>query len=433
MTALRWLFAIQLVSMGAMEMSGPFWPLHLRDLGGLSPSALAQASAIAYAGPLLTAMCFTPAWGRLADRVGHKPMVLRALLALVATQAWIACADSVLSVLAARVVQGALAGFIAAAQAYGAQLAPRSERARLMARLQVATAVGSVAGPFLGGVLHGSLGFRTINLIAAAACVACVVAAWLALPALPSRREPATPAAAARDPARARLHAAVIGLLLGIVAVQTARMMPQVFFGLYAEQALALPAWATGLCYGLAALGLCLGAPWWARRIDGADRARVIGRAAAIAATCGLLTLAQHAAVPLPLLLAARLAWGFALGGLLPVFYALLSRDAPDEAQGRVLGAGNAAAKAGALLGSALGGLALGSLPLPWLMLPVAMAYGVAAVGLLLLRRAPSSRPASAPAAPPSRPSHSPPRSRRRRWTAAARALRRSGSPRCAR
>ena len=26
------LFAIQLVSMGAMEMSGPFWPVHLRGL-----------------------------------------------------------------------------------------------------------------------------------------------------------------------------------------------------------------------------------------------------------------------------------------------------------------------------------------------------------------------------------------------------------------
>jgi len=35
MTTTRWLFALQLVAMGAMEMSGPFWPLHLRRLGGL--------------------------------------------------------------------------------------------------------------------------------------------------------------------------------------------------------------------------------------------------------------------------------------------------------------------------------------------------------------------------------------------------------------
>ena len=30
-TALRLLVVIQLVSMGAMEMSGPFWPLQIQD------------------------------------------------------------------------------------------------------------------------------------------------------------------------------------------------------------------------------------------------------------------------------------------------------------------------------------------------------------------------------------------------------------------
>jgi MFS family permease len=93
MTTARWLFALQLVAMGAMEMSGPFWPLHLRRLGGLAPAGLAWASAAAYAGPLAMAMCTTPWWGRLGDRVGHKPILLRALLALAATLWWIAATD----------------------------------------------------------------------------------------------------------------------------------------------------------------------------------------------------------------------------------------------------------------------------------------------------------------------------------------------------
>ena len=37
------LFAIQLVSMGAMEMSGPFWPVHLRGLAS-SESVFSFAS-----------------------------------------------------------------------------------------------------------------------------------------------------------------------------------------------------------------------------------------------------------------------------------------------------------------------------------------------------------------------------------------------------
>ncbi|HEV8315756.1 MAG TPA: MFS transporter [Burkholderiaceae bacterium] len=385
--ALRWLFAIQLVSMGAMDMSAPFWPMHLRDLGGLSASALAQASALAYAGPLFAAMCCTPLWGRAADRVGHKPMVLRALAALAATQAWIAFADSVGSVLAARVVQGALAGFIAAAQAYGAQLCERDQRARLIARLQVATAIGSVAGPFIGGCLYGATGFRAINAIAATLCALCALAAWCVLPTTAQRQAQQPGPAHLATPARAVVPTMIAGMLAGIVAVQLARSMPQAFFGLYAEKVLALPAWATGLCYGVTALGLSVGAPLWARRFDRNGRARVLGEAAIVAWVCALLTLAQSPAIPVLVLLLARLAWGFALGALLPVFYALLSRDAPCDAQGRTLGWGNAAAKAGALVGSALGGLALAVLPLQWLMLPVAAGYAVAALVLHALRR----------------------------------------------
>ena len=169
MTTARWLFALQLVAMGAMEMSGPFWPLHLRRVGGLAPSTLAWASALAYAGPMAMAMCTTPWWGRLGDKVGHKPMLLRALLALAATQWCIAATDSVAMILAVRLLQGGLAGYIAAAQAYGARLVTRAERGALMAQLQAATAIGSVAGPVLGGWLFDAWGFQSVNVLAGAA------------------------------------------------------------------------------------------------------------------------------------------------------------------------------------------------------------------------------------------------------------------------
>ena len=170
MAPLRALFLIQLVAMGAMEMSAPFWPLHLRQLGQLSPTALAWASSIAYAGPMAMAMLLTPLWGRRGDRTGHKPMLLRALAALALTQLWIACTGSAMMILLARLVQGGLAGFIASAQAYGSSLVDKAERGALMARLQVATAAGSVLGPVLGGWLYDMFDFRTVNLSAAAIC-----------------------------------------------------------------------------------------------------------------------------------------------------------------------------------------------------------------------------------------------------------------------
>lgn len=381
--ALRWLFAIQLVSMGAMEMSGPFWPLHFRALEILSPRALAWASGVAYAGPMVMAMCFTSWWGRLGDRVGHKPMILRALLALAATQCWIALADSVALILCIRLVQGALAGFIAAAQAYGTTLVPREERAGLMTRLQVATAIGSVAGPVLGGWLFDAQGFRAVNLVAAVVCLACAVLAACVLPAASGSR----PAPGAGKTSRsAVLRGAMGGLLCGIVLIQAGKMMPQSFFGLYADDVLHLSKQATGWCYGATALGLCLAAPFWGRRFDRLGREQVLGQVEGICWACVGIVALQALARGIELVLLARLLWGICLAALLPVFYGLLSREAASGEQGLVLGAGNSAAKAGALVGAGLGGVMLAWVPVEHMFWPVAGVYGVSAIGIRLIR-----------------------------------------------
>jgi len=383
MTTTRWLFVLQLVAMGAMEMSGPFWPLHLRHLGGLSPATLAWVSAVAYASPMLMAMCTTPWWGRLGDRIGHKPMLLRALFALAATQWWIAATDSVAVVLAVRLLQGALAGFIAAAQAYGARLVSRDARGALMAQLQAATAIGSVAGPVLGGWLFDTRGFASVNVWAGAACLLCAAVAAIVLPpvaALPA----VAPAGARARPAV--MHGTVLGLLLGIVLVQAGKMMPQTFFGLYAAEVLHVSNRVTGLCYAGTALGLCAAAPFWARRFARLSHARVLAQVEWICWACVAIVAAQALVTNVVLFVAARVLWGVCLAALLPVFYGLLSREAADDEQGRVLGAGNAAAKAGALVGAGAGGLALAWVPLAAMFWTVALLYALAAVGLRVIR-----------------------------------------------
>jgi MFS family permease len=401
MAALRWLFAIQLLSMGAMEMSGPFWPLQLRALGD-APGGLAVASAVAYAGPLVTAMLFTPLWGRIGDRVGHKPMLLRALLALAATQLWLAYATSGTTVLLVRLLQGALAGFIAAAQAYGAGIVPRAERGALMAQLQVATALGSVLGPLVGGLVFSSLGFMAVNAAAATICVACALCAAVVLPQqraadhapAPASRD--APAVAARASAANGMGSVVAGLLAGIVLVQAGKMMPQGFFSLYAEQVLHAPPWLTGLCYGATAVGLCLFAPFWAKHFKDRPRAWVLQRIEWLCWACAGIVALQAMGRSIALVLAARLAWGIAMAALLPVFYALLSQEVDDRQQGRVLGAGNSAAKAGALLGAGAGGLAMAWLPLEHIFWSVAALYMVAALGLRAWRSRAFGQPISA-------------------------------------
>lgn len=380
--ALRALFVIQLLSMGAMEMTAPFWPIHLRQLGQLSPAALAWASTVAYAGPMVTAMLTAPLWGRWGDRIGHKPMLLRALAALALTQLWIAYSDSTVMILAARLLQGALAGFIAAAQAYGAALAGKTERGALMARLQMATAVGSIAGPAVGGWLYGAFDFGTVNLAAAAICALCGGAAWMVLPAVVPKS--AKPQHTVTTPP---VITPLIGILFAIVLVQASKMMPQAFFGLYAEQVLHAPAWLTGLCYGATALGLCVAAPLWARRFARREEAQVLRDVERVCwASVGIVAV-QAASTSITAFVLTRVLWGVALAALLPVFYGLLSARADGASQGQAMGAGNSAAKAGALVGIGIGALALAYLPLRHVFWPLAASYLVAAIAIRRLRR----------------------------------------------
>lgn len=376
---LRWLFLIQLISMGAMEMSGPFWAQHFQQLGTLSSSGLAWASGMVYAGPMLMTMLFSPLWGNVGDRVGHKLMLIRALLVLTLTQCWIAWSDDVASILVARLLQGALAGFIATSQAYGSTLVNKEQRGNLIARLQMATALGSVVGPMVGGYIYGGLGFNQVNLIAAILCGFCTLATMLCLPPV-HVTEKNDAVENAKVKTTAALLSPIAGILVAIVLIQSAKMMPQIFFSIYAEQVLHASPWLTGACYGATALGLCLAASFWSRRFGQISRQQVMREIEYCCWICAGLLGFQALSDNLWLFVISRFIWGIFLAALLPVFYSLLSHDATDSQQGLVLGLGNSAAKAGALIGILIGSVGLAYLPTENLFWPVSAVYVVCAL-----------------------------------------------------
>jgi MFS family permease len=394
-TALTILFVVQLLSMGAMEMSAPFWPLHLQALGQLSTQQLSWAISLAYAGPMVMAMLCTPIWGKMGDRIGHKPMVLRALIALTFTQLWVAVTDESITILVIRLIQGGLAGFIAAAQAYGTGLVEPKKRGKLMADLQIATAIGSAVGPLLGGWLFDHYGFQSVNWVAAIVCLICTFISWHQLPAIKPitlKTSTASPSIHSTThlfsehspiPSKQRFSLiALTGFLVMISLIQAGKMMPQSFFALYSQQILQLPAWAIGMSYGASALGLCIAAPFWGKRFEQLSDKQVLRQTEIISWICVAIIIAQALSHLLLIFVLTRFLWGVCLAALLPIFYALLSRVSPLQEQGRVLGAGNSAAKAGALLGIGTGSLTLIYLPLSYAFFAVAAVYAIAALSV---------------------------------------------------
>jgi len=349
--SVRTLFAVQLVSMGAMEMSGPFWPVHLASFD--PPGWLFGVAGIAvYVGPMLGIALTSSFWGRVGDRFGHRLMMIRALLGLALTQLALAFAGDVWSILALRFLQGACAGYIAPAQAYGVGIESPAARTRLFAHLQVSTNVGSVAGAVVGGVILDHAAFFWINAVAAAICAACAVAIALLLPDVPAARTPPARTPAAATPWRSPPIPGLLGVMGLLLA---ARMITQTPFSLYVTSVFGVGTGVTGLCYALLALGFVVSAAPWARHFEGKPRAAALGRMAWVVAGCAGLMAVAGLTRGVAVFAAAYFAWGVLLGATTPVLMALISRAADEARQGCVLGVAQGTAQAASMAGIALG------------------------------------------------------------------------------
>ena len=374
------LFTIQLVSMGAMEMSGPFWPVHLRQLTD-SDTLFSFASVAVYVGPMLGILLTSAFWGRIGDRYGHKLMMIRALAGLTLTQLGLALFSDLWTILVLRFLQGACAGYIAPAQAYGVSIEVPSRRARLFALLQISTNVGSLLGAVVGGLILDHATFFWINLSAAALCAVCTVIAALTLPNVPPVKKTTAPSPGGTWQASALLPLlTVMGILL------LARMLPQTSFALYVSTTFAVSNALVGLCYGLLALGFILSATAWARQFEGRSQADSLRRLTWVVAGCIALTaLAGLTRNPLVFVLA-YFVWGVLLGATTPVLMALVSRTADSTQQGHVLGIAQGTAQFASIVGICAGGLHSQVYGLAYTYLFVCVAYAMALIAILALR-----------------------------------------------
>ncbi len=137
----------------------PLLPLYMQELVGTGAGAVFWAGVAMAATPMAGAMV-SPLWGRLADRMGYRPMLLRALFGTSVIIGMMAFPNAPWQLVVLRALAGALGSFQPMAMGALTSWSRPEDLSKAISRLQMAQVMGAIAGPLLGGIVSAFLGVR---------------------------------------------------------------------------------------------------------------------------------------------------------------------------------------------------------------------------------------------------------------------------------
>jgi MFS family permease len=343
--ALIWLNNF-VTAVGMMAML-PLLPLYLPELGVTNPAAVRIWSGVLVAGAPLTAAFMGPLWGALGDRVGRKPMMLRANLAVVIFVGAMSLVTSPVQLLALRLVQGVFSGFMAPSMTIVSVMTPPEKQGSVTGMLHTAVIAGSMCGAVLGGWIADSVGFRTVFVVCAglSAVAATLVALWLKEP---PRAQPAPGGEIEAlsllgrvwsDATTFLAKGPLRSVLVAVFAVRFGSAMVDPMMALHVKSLSGyrpdLLATTTGFAFAATAAATLLLTPLWGRAGD----RRGYGRLLALCAGGGaVFYLAQGLVTSVAPLYVLRFLSGAFLAGIFPAAYAIAANNSPVERRGSALG-----------------------------------------------------------------------------------------------
>ncbi|WP_307333329.1 MFS transporter [Pseudomonas lini] len=138
----------------------PFLPLYVQQLGVANQADVVQWSAVAFGATFFGTAITAPIWGRLADRYGRKPMLIRAAIGMAIVMSMIGLARDVTELVVLRLVAGLIGGYASASIVMIGSQVPREKAGWALGVLSTGALSGNLIGPLVGGFLPELVGIR---------------------------------------------------------------------------------------------------------------------------------------------------------------------------------------------------------------------------------------------------------------------------------
>lgn len=336
----------------------PFLPFYVEELGTNTNLSLELLVGLVYSSQAFTMMIAAPIWGMLADRMGRKLMVERAMFGGAILLFLMAFAQSAEHVVILRAIQGMVTGTVAAANALVAGEAPRKQLGYAMGFLQVGFGAGLAIGPLIGGAVADSLGYsETFFITAIMLLISGVLVFW-------GVKENFHPEKKKRSESNPGIKSQWLSILTAKGVLVTygmrflgnlARMLVIPIIPLFIEILLINPDRLntfTGLLMGLASGSTTLSAVFFGKLGDKLGHRKILIVCSFVA---GLLYLPQSFVQSAWQLMIFQVLVGIAVGGIIPTVSALLAGFTEQGEEGLVYGLDNSINAAGRAIAPLLG------------------------------------------------------------------------------
>lgn len=153
----------------------PFLSLYINTLGNFSHQQLNFWSGIVYSGTFIVSAVVSPWWGKLADKKGRKPMILRAGIGMSVVIACMGLVQNVWQLLLLRMLQGVFSGFISNSNALVATETPKTNSGQALGTIASAITAGTLLGPLVGGALTSIFSYRITFMITGGLLLLCSI------------------------------------------------------------------------------------------------------------------------------------------------------------------------------------------------------------------------------------------------------------------
>ncbi len=151
----------QFLSSAGFTIVLPFLPMFIQELPVATRGDSTLWVGFTLAAHPLTMIVASPVWGMVADRFGHKLMMLRATLVgglVMFLMSFVQFAEQLLLL---RLLQGFTTGVVSASSAYISANVPRQHIGEAMGWAGTSRWIGIAGGPLIGGLLSDWVGIRT--------------------------------------------------------------------------------------------------------------------------------------------------------------------------------------------------------------------------------------------------------------------------------